>query len=111
MNLPTQSPHWDDVLPLADMLAQAKFFVLKKGDPHGDLVAVVMSEDGPTRYIARWLGHDACGVTCEADGSFGRAGLATDLAAGRAELTTDKEAVLQYIGNVMECRPVAEFSA
>lgn len=101
----TQSPYWDDVLPLDEMLQQSLFCLLLKKDPHGDCVAVVMQEDGPTRFRARWLSHDACGITCDADGTLGKEWIDDDLAKGNAELTKDPEAVKRYIWEVMNCHP------
>lgn len=113
MNLPAQSPYWDDVLPLADMLAQAKFFMLEKGSHHGDLARCIMEEfekSGQKWYRYRSLGHDSCGVTCEADGTMKATLIDYFAGQGQAELTTNSESVLQYIGDVMESRPRAEMT-
>lgn len=108
---PAQSPDWDDVLPLADLLAAAKFFILRKGAPHGDLVDVVLSSEvteGQLYYRIRALNHDAAGVTCVADGTIGATGIAYDMVCRTAELTGSTARVLRYIWEVMNCHPNAD---
>lgn len=107
----TQSPEWDDIMPLVEMWKQAKFFILRKGDPHGDLVSVVLSSrdfHGQTVYDYRSLGHDRYGITCEAEGSIQANHIQELIHQGKAELTTEYTNAIRHIWEVMECHPNVE---
>jgi hypothetical protein len=103
-----QSSDWDDMQPLAEMLAQAKYFVLTTNQPHGDLVEVVLGtylKNGKPWLDCCALSHDSEGVTCESRHKMAASMIDYWMERGQAVLTKDHEEALHYIWQVMNCDP------
>lgn len=111
MTLATQSPQWDCKFSLAELLSQAKFFILRKNSE--ELAYVVhkqVTANGFEVYHYYGLSHDRYGIAYNSDGSIRADYVANLIRQGLVELTQEPEAVFLHITECMNCLPFSQFN-
>jgi hypothetical protein len=105
-----QSPEWDNKMSLEKVFAQAKFLVLLKQQTLVYVITGSHVHGDSTYYTFTGLSHDRYGVTYESDGVCWGPSIASQIEAGMAEITMDKESAMRHIWECMECLPSSAFS-